>query len=84
LVPAPLKAPVVGPHYVDVDLSLQKNFLFGESTRLQFRADFLNAFNHPNFAAPNMYYSQTATTFGNITGSQDPRNLWMFALKFYF
>jgi hypothetical protein len=69
---------------VDVDLSLQKNFLFGESTRLQFRADFLNAFNHPNFAAPNMYYSQTATTFGNITGSQDPRNLWMFALKFYF
>ena len=77
------QGPVVGPHYVDVDLSLQKNFLFGESKRLQFRADFLNAFNHPNFAAPNMYYSQTATTFGNITGSQDPRNL-MFALKFYF
>jgi hypothetical protein len=77
------QGPVVGPHYVDVDLSLQKNFLFGESKRLQFRADFLNAFNHPNFAAPNMYYSQTANTFGNITGSQDPRNL-MFALKFYF
>ncbi|MGB6631898.1 MAG: hypothetical protein WBE52_11705 [Terriglobales bacterium] len=66
-----------------VDLSLQKNFLFGESKRLQFRADFLNAFNHPNLAAPNMYYSQGAPTFGNITGSQDPRNL-MFALKFYF
>jgi hypothetical protein len=30
-----------------------------------------------------MYYSPTATTFGNITRSQDPRNL-MFALKFYF
>ncbi len=79
----PAQGPVIGPHYVDLDLSLQKNFLFGESKRLQFRADFLNAFNHPNLAAPNMYYSSTATTFGNITGSQDPRNL-MFALKFYF
>jgi len=79
----PAQGPVIGPHYVDLDLSLQKNFLFGESKRLQFRADFLNAFNHPNLAAPNMFYSPSATTFGNITGSQDPRNL-MFALKFYF
>jgi hypothetical protein len=79
----PAQGPVIGPHYVDLDLSLQKNFLFGESKRLQFRADFLNAFNHPNLAAPNMYYAPSATTFGNITGSQDPRNL-MFALKFYF
>ncbi len=77
------QGPVIGPHYVDVDMSLQKNFRFGESKRLQFRADFLNAFNHPNLAAPNMYYSTTATTFGNITGSQDSRNL-EFALKFYF
>ncbi|HWO37078.1 MAG TPA: carboxypeptidase regulatory-like domain-containing protein [Candidatus Acidoferrum sp.] len=79
----PAQGPVIGPHYVDLDLSLQKNFLFGESKRLQFRADFLNAFNHPNLAAPNMFYSPSATTFGNITSSQDPRNL-MFALKFYF
>ena len=79
----PAQGPVIGPRYVDLDLSLQKNFLFGESMRLQFRADFLNAFNHPNLAAPNMYYGTTANTFGNITGSQDPRNL-MFALKFYF
>jgi hypothetical protein len=77
----PAQGPVIGPHYVDVDLSLQKNFRFSESKRLQFRADFLNAFNHPNLAAP-------ATTLGNnnfgyITGNQDPRNL-EFALKFYF
>ena len=79
----PAQGPVIGPHYVDVDLSLQKNFRFSESMHLQFRADFLNAFNHPNLAAPNMYYNPTANTFGNITGSQDSRNL-MFALKFYF
>jgi hypothetical protein len=79
----PAQGPVIGPHYLDVDLSLQKDFRFGETKRLQFRADFLNAFNHPNLAAPNMYYGPTANTFGNITGSQDPRNL-EFALKFYF
>ncbi len=79
----PAQGPVIGPHYIDVDLSLQKNFLLSESKRLEFRADFLNAFNHPNLAAPNMYYDPSATTFGNITGSQDPRNI-EFALKFYF
>lgn len=79
----PAQGPVIGPHYVNLDLSLQKNFPLGESKRLQFRADFLNAFNHPNLAAPNMYYSPGATSFGTITGSQDPRNL-EFALKFYF
>lgn len=79
----PAQGPVIGPHYVDVDLSLQKNFPIGESKRLQFRADFLNAFNHPNLAAPNMYFSPGANTFGDLTGSQDSRNL-EFALKFYF
>lgn len=79
----PAQGPVIGPHYVDVDLSLQKNFRFSESKRLQFRADFLNTFNHPNLAAPNTSYSPTSTNFGYITGSQDPRNL-EFALKFYF
>jgi hypothetical protein len=79
----PAQGPVIGPHYVDVDLSLQRNFIFSDSMRLQFRADFLNAFNHPNLAAPNTSYSPTSPNFGYITGSQDPRNL-EFALKFYF
>jgi Carboxypeptidase regulatory-like domain len=79
----PAQGPVIGPHYVDVDFSLQKNFQFTETKRLQFRADFLNAFNHPNLAAPNTSYSPTSTNFGYITNSQDPRNL-EFALKFYF
>jgi hypothetical protein len=79
----PAQGPVIGPHYVDLDLSLQKNFPISESMRLQFRADFLNAYNHPNLAAPNMYYSPGATTFGSLTGSQDSSNL-EFALKFYF
>ena len=34
------------PHYTDVDLSLHKDFPITERFRLQFRSDFLNAFNH--------------------------------------
>jgi hypothetical protein len=34
------------------DFSLGKNFHFGETMRLQFRAEFFNIFNHPNFANP--------------------------------
>jgi hypothetical protein len=80
----PAQGPMIGPHYIDVDLSLQKDFRITESKRLQFRADFLDAFNHANLAAPNTYYSSDPTSsFGAITGSQDPRNI-EFALKFYF
>ncbi len=34
------------------DFSLAKNFHFGETMRLQFRAEFFNILNHPNFANP--------------------------------
>jgi hypothetical protein len=34
------------------DFSFAKSFHFGESMRLQFRAEFFNIFNHPNFANP--------------------------------
>ena len=36
----------------DVDFSLAKNWHFGERFRAQFRAEFFNIFNHPNFANP--------------------------------
>jgi hypothetical protein len=36
----------------NLDFSLAKNFHFGETMRLQARAEFFNIFNHPNFANP--------------------------------
>jgi hypothetical protein len=71
----PTQGPVIGPGYGDVDLGLQKNFPVSESMRFQFRADFLNLFNHPNLGKPN--------GSGLITTSQDAREI-QFALKFYF
>ena len=38
--------------FKNFDFSLAKNFHFGEVKRLQFRAEFFNILNHPNFANP--------------------------------
>lgn len=38
--------------FKNFDFSLAKNFHFGEQYRLQFRAEFFNILNHPNFANP--------------------------------
>jgi len=75
------QGPVIGPGYVDADISLQKNFPITETMKIQFRTDFLNAFNHPNFAVPND--SCCTGTFGVSSSTQDARQL-QFALKFYF
>lgn len=76
----PAQGPVIGPRYVDFDISMQKNFPIGERMKFQFRTDFLNIFNHPNLAAPN---TSVGSGFGVINTSQDARQL-QFALKFYF
>ncbi len=36
----------------NADFSANKNFRFGERLNMQFRAEFFNIFNHPNFANP--------------------------------
>ena len=38
-----------GPRYFDTDLGLLKDFAIVERVKLQFRAEFFNAFNHPQF-----------------------------------
>jgi hypothetical protein len=86
------QGPVIGPGYVNADLSLQKNFPISESMRFQFRVDFLNVFNHPNLNAPGTSCASTPTDnscaatpygMGVLNTSQDSREL-QFALKFYF
>jgi hypothetical protein len=69
-----------GPGYNDIDLSLQKNVQITERYRVQFRTDFVNAFNRVNLNAPDM---GLGGTMGQITSAQSPRNI-QFALKFYY
>jgi hypothetical protein len=79
----PAQGPVGGPGYFDADIGLMKNFHFTEATYLQFRSDFLNAFNNVNLGVPDTSFSTTSTTFGRINTSQPARNI-QFAMKFYF
>src|SRR5207253_10771256 len=48
---APQLGALRSPRYTDVDLSLHKNFPITERFRLQFRTDFINAFNHVQYNA---------------------------------
>ncbi|HEV2462949.1 MAG TPA: TonB-dependent receptor [Acidobacteriaceae bacterium] len=68
------------PRYTDVDASLHKNFPITERFKLQFRSDFINLFNHPQFNAPSM---GLGGGMGQITSAQPPRNIQL-ALKLYY
>ncbi len=43
------RAPVYGPRFVNTDFSVIKDFPLHEAINLQFRAEFFNLFNHPQF-----------------------------------
>ena len=63
------------------DFSAIKNFRITEKVMTQFRAECLNAFNHPNLSTPNT--SPTNSSFGAITGQDVPRS-WQMSLKVSF
>jgi hypothetical protein len=58
------KAVLRGPHFTDVDLSVNKDTavpLFGKNGQLEFRVEMFNIFNHTNFAVPTGFRSFTGT-----------------------
>ena len=64
------------------DLSLIKTFAFNDTTKLQLRGEFLNAFNHPQFSDPNL--DPTSSSFGKVTSQANlPRNIQL-AVKLIF
>ena len=68
----------------NVDLALIKNTRINEGRNIQFRAEALNAFNHPGFPAPVL--TPTSATFGTIVASNQagyPRRLQL-TLKYIF
>ncbi len=57
---------LIGPGFQNWDISLLKNFQLREQTRVQFRAESFNIFNHPNFTGVNTTVRFDAS--GNPTG----------------
>ena len=70
-----------GPGFYNWDISVHKDFHITERFKVEFRSDFLNAFNRVNLAAPNTTVQQDNT--GVINASQPARNI-QFALKLYY
>jgi outer membrane receptor protein involved in Fe transport len=62
---------VFGPGFWNYDFSTTKNFQLRERLQLQFRAEFFNIFNHPNFALPSNVVSPGSSTAGLITQTPD-------------
>jgi len=60
---------VTGPGFHNFDFSLMKNTRIGEQANIQFRAEFFNIFNHPNFALPANILA--APNFGTLFQTPD-------------
>jgi hypothetical protein len=86
---------VRGKPITNVDFSLNKNWRMRERYNLQFRAEFFNLFNHPNFVGFNTalnfqgnrtqanYGSVQNAAFGTLNATQSHREV-QFGLKFNF
>ncbi|MDQ6663795.1 MAG: hypothetical protein M3Z23_05340 [Acidobacteriota bacterium] len=68
--------------YFNEDFSVIKNMHVFESASLQFKAEFLNAFNRHVFATPDV--SPFSPTFGLVTGTIDSPRSIQFTLRFNF
>jgi hypothetical protein len=85
---------IPGPGLHNLDFSLFKTFPFNERYSLEFRSEFFNIVNHPNFNQPNFGGNgvvsisgsgdYTTPTFGAIGSTRtNPRQI-QFAMKLYY
>ncbi|MBI2822029.1 MAG: carboxypeptidase regulatory-like domain-containing protein, partial [Acidobacteria bacterium] len=80
-----------GDSFTNFDFSLVKNTRLRETVSLQFRAEFFNVANHPNFSTPSGA-NRTAflgsgarnRTFGRITSTANSSRQIQFGLKLVF
>jgi hypothetical protein len=80
---------VRGPGRQNWNISFFKNFMFNQErgTNLQFRAEFFNIWNHPQWVGDGVNGGIStnlgASNFGQVTSAYDPREIQL-ALKFTF
>jgi hypothetical protein len=76
---------VDGPGQANLDLALSKAVAFAwphDNSSLEFRAEFYNALNHPQFANPDSNF--TSPAFGVISSTSVNARVGQLALKFNF
>ena len=76
------RVPVVGPDFVNSDFSVIKQFALPREMGLNFRAEFFNLFNHPQFGSPIADINQPS--FGAVTSTVNNPRLVQLALKLTF
>jgi hypothetical protein len=73
---------LTAPGVATANLVTSKNTRIGETMRLEFRAEFFNFTNTPNFSAPSTT-DVTNPNFGKIFSASTPREM-QFGVKFYY
>ena len=66
----------------ELDISLHKNTNLTEKLKLQFRAEFFNITNTPQFAPPNSVFG--SAQFGTVSAQSNLPRIVQFALKLIF
>jgi hypothetical protein len=71
-----------GPKYVNLDNSIFRDFPLYREANLEFRSEFFNVLNHPNFGNPDSTLGDP--TFGTISSTSGNPRLVQFSLKLMF
>jgi outer membrane receptor protein involved in Fe transport len=66
---------IYGPGFINFDFSVTKNIPLRERLMLQFRAEFFNIFNHPNFALPSNVITPGINADGSLNSTAGPAGL---------
>ena len=77
---------VHGPGFTTLDFSMFKKFQTSETTNLEFRGEFFNFLNHPNFANSfaTLDFKNDPANFGRINATRGIARQVQLALKFYW
>jgi hypothetical protein len=85
------RVPVSGPDFVNSDASLIKQFRLPHEIGLNFRAEFFNLFNHPQYGSPiaDINFNSPAAGkvspfFGSVNSTVNNPRLMQLALKLTF
>jgi len=82
------RAPVSGPRFVNTDLSVIKHFRLHERMQMDFRAEFFNLLNHPQFfltgGGSGMQDINQAASFAVVNETVNNPRVIQFALKLMF